>query len=109
MKAAVSKAVHLRECPFRELLLHLEAFHKEGNHFGVQTTVSLLVMDKCLIPGRSSSIPRYRDLKLELGSEPNPLVRPKPNPLVRDLLGGKKIDDKTLQVHGKSDHFTSAF
>ena len=52
--------------------------------FGVQTTVNLWVMDKCLIPG-GSSIPRYRDLKLELGSEPNPLVRPEPNPLVRDL------------------------
>ena len=86
MKAAVSKAVRLRECPFIELPLHLKAFHKEGNHFGVQTTVSLLVIDKCLIPGRSS-IPRYCDLKLELCSEPNPLVRPKPNPLVRDLWG----------------------
>lgn len=84
MKAAVSKAVRLRECPFRELPLHLKAFHKEGNHFGVQTTVNLWEMDKCLIPG-GSSFPRYRDLKLELGSEPNPLVRPEPNPLVRDL------------------------
>ena len=87
MKAAVGKAVRLRECPFRELPLHLKAFHKEGNHFadfGVQTMVNLWVMDKCLIPG-GSSIPRYRDLKLELGSEPNPLVRPEPNPLVRDL------------------------
>ena len=79
MKAALSKAVRLRECPFTELPLHLKAFHQEENHFGVQTTVNLerefLVIDKCLIPGRSSSIPRYRDLKLELGSEPNPLVR----------------------------------
>ena len=89
MKAAVSNAVRLRECLFRELPLHLKAFQKEGNHFGVQTTVNLLVMDKCLIPERSS-IPRYRDLKLELGSEPNPLVRPKPNPLVPDLSGERK-------------------
>lgn len=97
MKAAVGKAVRLRECPFTELPLHLKAFDKEGNHCGVQTTVSLLVMDKCLIPGRSP-FPRYRDLKLELGSEPNPLVCPTPNPLVRDLWGegGKKIDNKTL-------------
>ena len=78
------------ECPFTELPLHLKAFYKEGNHFGVQTTVCLLVMDKCLIPGRSSSIPRYRDLTLELGSEPNPLVCPKSNPLVRDLCGERK-------------------
>ena len=47
MKAAVSKAVRPRECPIRELPLHLKAFQKEGNHFGVQTTLSLLVMDKC--------------------------------------------------------------
>ena len=90
MKAAVGKAARLRECPFTELPLHLKAFHKEGNHCGVQTAVSLSVMDKCLIPGRSSSIPRYCDLKLELGSEPNPLVRPKPNPLVPDLWGERK-------------------
>ena len=84
MKAVVSIAVRLLECPFRELPLHLKAFHKEGNHCGVQTTVNLLVMDKFLIPARSS-IPRYRDLKLELGWEPNPLVTPQPNPSVRDL------------------------
>ena len=33
MKATVGKSVRLRECPFRELPLHLKAFHKEGNHF----------------------------------------------------------------------------
>ena len=50
MKAAVGKAVRLRECPFTKLPLHLKAFHKEENHFGVQTTVNpereFLVIDK---------------------------------------------------------------
>ena len=50
MKAAVGKAVRLRECPFTKLPLHLKAFHKAENHFGVQTTVNpereVLVIDK---------------------------------------------------------------